>query len=204
MHKYNTHKRKRVARGFTLVELLVSVFLFSVVMTISLGTLIVLIDANQKAQGVQAVMSNLSFSLDSMTRNIRTARGYFCDDGTGLFENFPTKGETRDCSTGNFIVFTDGRTGDQTGYRLNDEDYDGAIERMTESGGVWLRITSPELVVTTFHVEVAGSGQYTELVGGDGLQPTADIIVQGYIVSDDDTDTDFTLQTNVTQRTIDF
>lgn len=65
--------------GFSLVELIVSLALFSVVVTISVGALLVLIAANDQQQKEQSIMSNLSFALDSMTREMRTGTYYFCD-----------------------------------------------------------------------------------------------------------------------------
>jgi prepilin-type N-terminal cleavage/methylation domain-containing protein len=64
--------------GFTLIEMIVSLALFSVVVTISVGALLVLIASNQRFQNEQSVMTNLSFALDSMTREIRTGTNYYC------------------------------------------------------------------------------------------------------------------------------
>jgi prepilin-type N-terminal cleavage/methylation domain-containing protein len=64
--------------GFTLIEMIVSLALFSVVVTIAVGALLVLISSNQRLQNEQSVMTNLSFALDSMTREIRTGSNYYC------------------------------------------------------------------------------------------------------------------------------
>jgi prepilin-type N-terminal cleavage/methylation domain-containing protein len=66
------------AAGFTLIELIVSMAVFSVVITISVGALLTLIASNEQLQNKQSVMTNLSFALDSMTREIRTGTHYFC------------------------------------------------------------------------------------------------------------------------------
>jgi prepilin-type N-terminal cleavage/methylation domain-containing protein len=65
--------------GFTLIEIIVSLALFSVVVTIAVGALLILIASNRQLQNEQSVLSNLSFALDSMTREIRTGSNYFCD-----------------------------------------------------------------------------------------------------------------------------
>lgn len=65
-------------RGFSLIELLVSMTIFITVMTIASGALLTLIDANQKAQNQKLVMSNLAFVLQSMTREIRTGTDWYC------------------------------------------------------------------------------------------------------------------------------
>lgn len=67
-------------KGFTLIEMLVALSLFTIVMTIVVGSLLVLIDGNRQLQGEQSVMTNLSFAMDSMTREIRTGKNYYCAD----------------------------------------------------------------------------------------------------------------------------
>jgi len=97
--------------GFTLIEMIVSLALFSVVVTISVGALLVLIASNQRFQNEQSVMTNLSFALDSMTREIRTGTNYYCasrpnftSGGTQqIFRDGDTidPSATRDCEDGN-------------------------------------------------------------------------------------------------------
>lgn len=65
-------------KGFTLIELMVSVSIFSVVMLIVIGALITLNNANQKAQAIRAVVDNLNFAMEDVTRNVRTGGGYKC------------------------------------------------------------------------------------------------------------------------------
>ncbi|MCA9366806.1 type II secretion system protein [Candidatus Kaiserbacteria bacterium] len=65
--------------GFTLIEMIVSLGLFSIVITVAVGALLVLIANNKQLQQEQGVMTNLSFALDSMTREIRTGTKYFCE-----------------------------------------------------------------------------------------------------------------------------
>ncbi len=64
--------------GFTLIEMIVSLAIFSFVVTIAVGSLIVLLSTNRMMQEEQSVMTNLSFALDAMTREIRTGSGYVC------------------------------------------------------------------------------------------------------------------------------
>jgi type II secretory pathway pseudopilin PulG len=72
--------------GFTLVEVLVSLALFMVVITISVGSMMVLIDANAKMRTIQSLMNSVSFTLDSMTREIRQGSAYTCANNLNQLE----------------------------------------------------------------------------------------------------------------------
>src|SRR3989338_1985894 len=73
---------RNTARGFTLVEMIVSVALFATVMLVSVGALLSLMGANRKAQALQSVMNNLNVALDGMVRSIRMGSNYHCGAGT--------------------------------------------------------------------------------------------------------------------------
>lgn len=63
-------------KGFTLVEMLVAVAIFSVVMIIAVGSLVSIIDANRKARTQKTVLNNLNATLETMSRNIREGNNY--------------------------------------------------------------------------------------------------------------------------------
>lgn len=96
--------------GFTLIEMIVSLGVFSVVVTIAVGALLILIASNRQLQDEQSILSNLSFALDSMTRDIRTGTHYYCDAATsygGFFtadtdgiDTPPSTFATQDCPDG--------------------------------------------------------------------------------------------------------
>ena len=183
-------------RGFSLVELMVSVSVFAIVMTVSVSTLIVLIDVNARTQSLHSVMSNLSFAIDNVTRNIRTGDTYYCTSTSSVESSFPS-GE-QDCASDSAIVFNRGVDGVRAGYRLNG----GVIEHRIDSGGAtdaWLAVTSSNVVVTNFDLTVAGVGG----VGTNEIQPTVLILVSGFVNDGLSDVTEFSLQTGVTQRVID-
>src|SRR3989344_6721595 len=79
----NNMKRKTTqSSGFTLVEMIVAVALFAVVMLVSVGALLALVNANRKAQALQSVMNNLNITLDSMVRSVRMGSNYQCGSDT--------------------------------------------------------------------------------------------------------------------------
>src|SRR3989344_7842968 len=67
-------------KGFTLIEVVVSVALFSIVMVVCVTALLALVNANRKAQALQSVMNNLSIALDDMARNVRMGTNYHCSE----------------------------------------------------------------------------------------------------------------------------
>src|SRR3569832_199477 len=85
-------------RGFTLIEMLVSTAIFAIVMVIALGALLAMSESDRKAQSLKAVINNLNFSLDSMSRSVRTGTGLNCGSQNG-----------GDCATvpGTYFAFTD-------------------------------------------------------------------------------------------------
>lgn len=70
--KHNSQK------AFTLIEMMVSVTLFLIVMTIVLGAVLAIIDGNKKTQAINGVSNNLSTSIESMVRDIKTGHKYRC------------------------------------------------------------------------------------------------------------------------------
>ena len=66
-------------KGFTLIEIIVALGIFSVVAVVSLGALVKIIDANRKAQTLQAAMTNLNFALDAVSRELRVGSSYHCE-----------------------------------------------------------------------------------------------------------------------------
>jgi prepilin-type N-terminal cleavage/methylation domain-containing protein len=64
--------QKKKNRGFTIVELLVSMTLFLIVTTIAVGSFVRALRAQQAIVGLIAVNDNTSLTLEQMAREIRT------------------------------------------------------------------------------------------------------------------------------------
>jgi prepilin-type N-terminal cleavage/methylation domain-containing protein len=79
---------KQFKSGFTLIETLVSLALFSIVLVIVGGTIVSIIDINKRNQLISAVVNNLNYSIDSMVRDIKTGYLYKCN----YTESFTMKG----------------------------------------------------------------------------------------------------------------
>lgn len=179
-------------RGFTLIEMLVSVAIFTVVMTISLGALLTMSEADRRAEAMNAAVNNLSFALDSMSRAVRTGTAYHCGS-TGVLT------QPQNCAAGaNELGFLSA-SGVETVYTLGTTacpNGQGCIWRSTDGGVTYQAITAPEVVVTNLVFYVVGAAL------GDGLQPKATMLVSGHVPVSN-TQASFNIETSVTQRLYD-
>lgn len=202
--------------GFTLVEMLVSLALFTIVITMSVGSLLVVVDANAAARNMQVVMTNLAFALDSMTRDIRTGTDYACD-ATAAESSYSGSTENNnrsDCQNGSdefsFTEAGNSLTGDTSGdnrigFSLGTGADAGRIMRNLGSGGDQVPITSSEIEITELWFFVTGArGRYYSPVDSDQEQPTVTIFVKGQAGDTVATRAEFAMQTTVVQRDIDF
>jgi prepilin-type N-terminal cleavage/methylation domain-containing protein len=208
------HTTYRVQKGFTLVELMVSLSIFSIVMVISIGTLLIMIDANAKAQALSSTNVNLSIALDSMTRTIRTGYHYYCNASSDPDTVPPDSGSTRyrSCPTNesNHIALTRGDTGNRIAYRLQN----GAIEvkEVTSSGSVvydWTPITSADITIARLEFKVTGANPYCNNVGcttPDATQPQIQLTIEGSATANNGlaVPTTFLIQTHMTQQRQDY
>ena len=65
-------------KGFTLIEMMVSVSIFAIVALITSGALVTASNVNRKAQAIKLAMDNISFAMDSMVLNFREAADFNC------------------------------------------------------------------------------------------------------------------------------
>ncbi len=92
--------RPMYSRAFTLVEMIVALGIFSIVAVVALGALVKIISVNQKAQTLHQAMTNLSFSLESISRELRTGAKLHCESGTALNILLWELTDTRECPSG--------------------------------------------------------------------------------------------------------
>lgn len=173
-------------RGYTLIELMVSISIFAVVMTIAAGGYYIMISVNRHAQGVSTGVDNLSFALDAMTRGIRTGTDYSCGVGEGL----------GDCSGGAAFTYTD-QDSNKVTYQLS-----GSSVQSTETppgGGtpVTYLLTEPDVVVTSLRFYVVGSQSES---AGDARQPYVTMVISGTVNVGPGSSEPFTIQTSAAMR----
>lgn len=167
--------RKTHTRGFTLIELMVSVSIFVVVLLLTVGAVISILDSNRKAQSISSVMDNLNGALENMTRTIKTNTGYSVEpDGSGVSV----------------------RKDDGTNARYSFVEVDGlgSIEYSDQFGNAnTVTLTAPEVDVDSFKV-------VRLLPDGQCNQPKLLLSVVGTAGYDVKTKSVFAVQTVVSQR----
>lgn len=180
-------------RGYTLLELIVSLAIFSIVITIVMGAYLTLISLDREIRSTNETVTNLSFAADSMARTIRTGTRYACvppsdSDGNGL------------CSQLNLLD----SSGNSVRYTLKNDHTIGECYD-SGSGCSYVSITDPRITIDTLLFNVTGEDAGSP---SDNSQPQVTFTIHGMMPTNatgnkSGTSTDFTIQTSATQRQID-
>ena len=197
MKFFSAHlSNKKGRQGFTLIEMLVSIAIFTFVMLITTSAIFTIVASNKKAESLKSVMDNLSFALESMTRNIRTGSSY----------------DAYQCPNQSQLPNCPGNLGGSPGFEFasNQELYNGnpiTIEYYLSNGQImqnepgnpdWsgpVAITASEINITRLDFYLVGSG-------ADGYQPSVLMTVIG-TAGVGTTQSQFKIQTTLSQRQID-
>lgn len=75
-------------RGFSLIELLVAVAIFTIVMTVAAGALITMLGVNLKNRTVTVATNNLNVAVESLSRSIQEARSAYTIGAGGTSISF--------------------------------------------------------------------------------------------------------------------
>lgn len=198
--------------GFTLVETLVALALFAVVLVISGGVIVSIININKKNQAISSVVSNLNYSIDSMIRDIKTGYMYKCNIQGGVVSDnnktvqalkaLPVAGEGK-CDD---IVLISTISGDDTvvEYKLvkpvGENNY---IEKTVYTTGV----TTPYSITDKINVnisdllfEVINPPSLDDKNGGIKGQPIVFVSIKGKSGAQNVEASDFFVQTMISQR----
>ncbi len=175
--------RPMLMSGFTLVEMIVSIGLFTIILFIATSAFLTVLNADRKSRATRIAIDNLNLSLEDISRRIKTGATYNCGGGSGV----------ADCASPglNSIAFTE-QDGTRTIYRYVSAGM--FIERVR--GGITLPVTAPEIEIINLRFVVGGTAGSPNVV-----QPYVIILIDGKtkgIVT-----ANFKIQTMVTQRAYD-
>jgi prepilin-type N-terminal cleavage/methylation domain-containing protein len=200
--------KNKSSAGFTLVELIIALALFVIVVTISLGSVLSIVDAGRKAQSIKEIMTNLNFAIDDMSREIKFGTSYYCGTDSSIPPALPALPPTSSCAVTPLtsITFTTSE-GIRTNYRFCSAVNTpvgcvrgGVIEKSVVTSGAWgpyIGITSREIVIQGLSFYVLGT------TPSDSYQPRVLMVIKGTAVQQGASQSTFTIQTTVSQRALD-
>jgi prepilin-type N-terminal cleavage/methylation domain-containing protein len=186
--------KKNFDSGFTLIEIMVAVSIFSIVMLVAIGAVLSIVSANRKAQSLNAVINNLNFALEGMARDLRTGYDYDCDAGISGLDDCPLGGSE--------VLFKSSQYKSSVTYSRDvDSNGLGSITRSVSGSSVPLTGNEVNIKSLKFYVVNTKKLVISDL-NSDYLTPKIIITVQGEFKGFGDV-TEFNLQTMVTQRRLD-
>lgn len=174
---------KHKSKGFTLIEMMVSVALFSVVLMVELGTIVTLMDSNRKARSLMNSTNNLNFAVDSMVRSFKSGES---PGATGSNSSCFTTTEINYSVSDDPAQFAK-RTVE---YCLKEIEDNGTITKQI-NGGSDVPLTSPYVDIEYLHFDVTGTTR--------GSQPMLTIVMEGTAKVSEKISSNFAIQTSVSQ-----
>ena len=205
--------------GFTLIEIIVSLGIFTVVAVVAMGAFLKVIDANKKSQSLKTAINNVNFALESISRELRVGSNYYCFNSSADLSSMsmlPTGYPTPGCvTTGvNGIAFLSSKTAVDGGgkscalihaYLFVTDPTTNVVtikKAEQEQCGVSIAsdkfqpIISPDAVITDYNMNIFPAAS------SNGPQPRAFIHIKGYAGIQEKNKTYFDVQTTVSQRNI--
>ncbi|KND50365.1 MAG: putative Type IV pilus pilin [Parcubacteria bacterium C7867-007] len=179
---------KNTRKGFSLIELVVSVGLFAVVMLLSTGAYLSLISLDRKARATNDLVTNLSFAIDTMERSLRTGSEFTCGgEDVG--------GSTSDCLSGReSISFVN-----EQNQTITYKQIETTLQQCT--GLVCDSLTDPRITIEDVRFFVRGTGTTGPAAT---QQPWVTFSIKGTITPDSTNGPiTFTIQSTASQRKID-
>lgn len=170
-------------KGFTLIELMTAITIFTVVMTVSMGSIIGIFDANRKSRSLKTVMNNLNLAVESMAKEMRFGKNFHCGSGSVTIP--------QNCSSGGTLMSFLSSDDVQVTYKFS-----GQVIEKEAAGGGFAAVTAPDTIIDDMTFYTLGAGTT------DTLQPKIIIIIKSHSGTGKSR-TDFTLETLVSQRVLD-
>jgi prepilin-type N-terminal cleavage/methylation domain-containing protein len=197
--------------GFTIIEVMIALAIFTVIVTIGIGAVLDATSQHARTQNIRTVMDDLNFVMEDMSRNIRLGSEIRCvfpgNDVPypGYVDSTTGKILTADCPTSvppsvpfgsNKIILksVDGAT--RITYVISQTD--GVVKQIGDNPIDAKSITPPEVVmdIQKSGFTVHGSAE------GDQTQPMVTIRLAGTIKFKDG-DSNFSIETTVVLRALD-
>lgn len=181
MRKINSTQKNK---GFTLIELLVSIALFSIVVTITISSIVTIVDANKKARSLMTVMNNLNMAVDAISRSF--TMGINPSQNNNCFST-----DEVDNSKTTSAKETERQT---VTYCLKTEDNKRKITKQIEEGNPF-DLTSSDINIDT-------TDSFFKIVNpnGEDGQPILFMVLSGEVRISPKINSSFRIQTTANQR----
>lgn len=227
LFKMNNYKNNNL-KGFTLIEIVISLAIFSIVALVAVGSLVRIISANRQSQAIHTVTNSVTNVLDSMSRELRVGTNYRCLNTTSGYTpasnaNELTAQACLNINTANntIIYFKSSKTAT---YSVGSEQktcnliYGYRFAPNSTPTGTFFKITKIEQTGCGASISAAPSLWSslidTNIITGYNLKVYSDpndaypystifIRLTGYAGVNQQDRTEFDVQTQISQRTID-
>lgn len=205
---------RELNQGFTLVEVMISIGLFTIIMVIGIGAILGVNITNRKTQSMRAIIDNMSFVMEDMARSMRLGDYFVCiEDSAPVVTDVYLAGSgqiTQDgpgdlsfgpCSGISFEPYWDSyptEPANQVAYYIDSE----AIWKKEPTMSFNDMLTNP-ITPSEINIDPDKSGFIVE--GSDITdlrQPKITIVLVGTITLSG-VSTNFNMQTTVSQRLLD-
>jgi prepilin-type N-terminal cleavage/methylation domain-containing protein len=186
-------------KGFSLMEMIVALSVFSIAALLSVSALLSMTSAQKKARALQIAQDNLRFSVEIMAKDIRTGRRlFYCGDSADDLPTdptFPSSWSPKNCPTGGHSITFRDSIGRTVTYRYNQANQ--SIEKLFDGDTTNPQPFTSSNIVVDMDFYVSGA------FSNDGQQPLVTVVIRGVAGSGRELST-FNLQTSITQRKIEF
>ncbi len=205
MLKDRLQKKVEKKQGFTLVEIMVAVSIFTIVVTVGMGALLVVNNAYKQSKDRRQAVASVASAIEYMMREMRTGRSFICDPSFGpIVPGIPTI--SSDCfppnsSGSDMIRFIDQDGNEQRiSFISSVAGYPGIGQIVKTSNNVAQPVTDPSIVDIqdlTFYVR----GVSDNPTSGIFIQPAVVVRIKGKVIGQQSGD--FTFQSAISQRLLD-
>ncbi|NVN97286.1 hypothetical protein HXX01_03605 [Candidatus Nomurabacteria bacterium] len=187
--------------GFTLVELMVATTLFTIIMLMGVGSLVISSNSAKSAQKLRISVDNVNFAMESIARDLRMGTNYYCntDDLYSLTSDIP---RTNDCNNGGNVIEFNSPVVQSTGethriayFKSKRPDGTSYTLKRCEIATGCADIVSNDVNINELKFYVKGSAI------DDKIQPMAQILIKGTVtIKNKNLVKSFSLQTMASQR----
>lgn len=197
--------KPKFTTGFTLVEMMVAIAVFSIVMVTAMSALLNVVDANNKARAIKTAINNISFALEGISKDMRMGTEYACGQSGNTSKTNCTDGvdtisfkssKTIGGIVNPYIYYKFVKT------NINDKQVGQIFSCISNAGtgpcnggGGYSAITSTEVNLTSVKFYILG----VEDPDLKSTQPRMLMTVRGEAGSKEKIKTTFDLQTGVSQ-----